>query len=282
MRRIGFLFLLIVVLVGGAVLASESNCSVEAFFVSPDVDHTIQYEILNAIESAEHSLFIAMYSFTDDKLGDAVVEAYQKRKVDVRILLDGAQGSGTNGKEWPKLKAAGIPIIVEDVTGALHDKFAVIDHNLVITGSYNWSARADEQNFENVVFIRCEQIAQEYEKEFFRIWNSLSKENPSHPLGQKLFIELVSVTSPVQQGGDATITVRTLPGAECNIRVKYKSGWSTAAGLYSKKADEKGLVSWTWAVSPRTSPGTWMIYVTAKLNEENANLKTTFTVTEDG
>lgn len=280
MRRIGVLFLLIAVLVGFAVLAEENNCSVQAFFVSPDVDHTIQYRILDAIQSAQQSIFIAMYSFTDDKLGDAVVEAYKERKIDVRILLDGSQGNGTNGKEWPKLKAAGIPIIVEDVPGVLHDKFAIIDHNLVITGSYNWSTRADEQNFENVVFIKCQQIAQEYEKEFFSIWNSLSKENPSHPLGQKLFIDLVSVTSPVQQGGNATIKVRTLPGAECNIRVKYKSGWSTAAGLYSKKADEEGLVSWTWTVSPRTYPGTWMIYVTAKLNKESASLQTTFTVTK--
>ena len=133
MHRTAFLFLLVLTVAGFVAFGAASNCSVEAFFVSPGVDHVIQYQILNVIESAEHTLLIAMYSFTDDKLGDAVVEAYEKRKIDVRILLDGAQGNGSNGHEWPRLKAAGIPIMVEDVTGLLHDKFAVIDHALVIT-----------------------------------------------------------------------------------------------------------------------------------------------------
>jgi len=64
------------------------------------------------------------------------------------------------------------------------------------------------------------------------------------------------------------------------IKVRYKTGWSTTAGLYSKEADEAGKVSWTWQVSPRTSPGTWPVYVTAELNGETASLETYFTVTE--
>ena len=280
MRKVWLLLILVVVLLGFTTLADEAECLVEAFFVSPTIDHVIERKILDAINYAEDSILIAMYSFTDDELGDAVVEAYQDRGLDVRILLDGSQGDGSHGKEWPKLKAAGIPILVEDVTGSLQHKVVVIDEKLVITGSYNWTASADERNFENVVFIRCETIAQEYKAEFLRIWNVLSGSIPSQPLGQELFLGLIDVTSPVSQGRYATVEVETLPGASCVIKVWYKTGWSTAAGLYSKEAGEKGRVSWTWEVDPRTAPGTWSIYVTAELNGETAALETYFTVTE--
>ncbi len=280
MRKLWLLLILVGVLLGFTTLADEVECLVEAFFVSPTIDHVIERRIVDAINGAEDSILIAMYSFTDDELGEAVVEAYQERGLDVRILLDGSQGDGAQGKEWPKLQAAGIPILVEDVTGLLHHKVAVIDEKLVITGSYNWIPSADEKNFENVVFIRCETIAQEYKAEFLRIWNVLGGSVPAHPLGQELFLDLIDVTSTVGLGRYATVEVETLPGASCMIKVRYKTGWSTTAGLYSKEADEAGKVSWTWEVGPRTSLGTWSVYVTAELNGETASLETYFTVTE--
>jgi len=159
MRKLALCTAIMLACCAAVASAEQARCLVEAFFVSPAVDQVIERQILAAIDEAQESLFIAMYSFTDDELGQAVIEAYTKRGLDVRILLDESQADGTGGKEWPKLRAAGIPIMVEDVTGLFHHKFAVIDGRLVITGSYNWSASADEQNFENVVFIECEEIA---------------------------------------------------------------------------------------------------------------------------
>ena len=175
-------------------------------------------------------------------------------------------------KEWPKVGAAGIPIMVEDATGLFHHKFAVIDGKLVITGSYNWSGSVDEQNFEKVVFIECADIAQVYTSEFSQLWEMLGGVSPSHPIGQDLFVELMNLTSPVKQGAEATVEVRSLPGAECTIRVRYKSGYSTATGLYAKTVDESGIVVWTWTVGTWTTPGTWPIYVTVEKDGETARL----------
>ena len=262
-----------------AGLMRAASCSVEAFFVSPDVDKVIERKVIEAIDSAKDRILIAMHLFTDDDLGEAVVSAY-KRGVDVHILLDEGQESGTQGKEWPKLVAAGIPVMVEHVIGLMHHQFAVIDDLLTVTGSYNWTKNADETNFENVVFISCEEIALAYRTEFFRIWEELSGVVPSHPMGQELFVELVSLTSPVRAGEDANLAVKTLPGAECSIRVRYQSGWSTAAGLYSKQADEEGNVSWTWVVETHTAPGTWLIYIITTLDSETAKLEIPLTVSE--
>jgi len=75
-------------------------------------------------------------------------------------------------------------------------------------------------------------------------------------------LEIVSVTSPVSKGANATLTAKTSPNASCSITVYYKSGPSTAAGLGPKTANASGMVSWTWKVGARTTSGTWRIVVT--------------------
>ena len=172
MKRVALLCLLLVTVFSFTVLPNSACCCVEAFFVSPSVDGVIESEIIKALDEAEGSLDIAMYSFTDDELAAAIIRAYD-RGVKVRILLDDGQDSDKGNRQFPKLIDAGIAVRVEHVTGLLHHKFAVIDERLVITGSYNWSDNADDNNFENVVFISCKEIAEVYVKEFKEIWNML-------------------------------------------------------------------------------------------------------------
>jgi phosphatidylserine/phosphatidylglycerophosphate/cardiolipin synthase-like enzyme len=53
----------------------------------------------------------------------------------------------------------------------MHHKFMVIDGEIVVTGSYNWSAAAEERNDENLVVIRDRGVAEAFEREFERIWS---------------------------------------------------------------------------------------------------------------
>ncbi len=94
---------------------------------------------------------------------------------------------------------------------------------------------------------------------------------------QDLSLEIVSITTPIGQGHTATLQARTVPGAYCSIVVHYKSGHSTAAGLYPKEAASRGNVSWSWKVGTRTTPGSWRIVVTASLNSRIASQTTYFT-----
>lgn len=75
-------------------------------------------------------------------------------------------------------------------------------------------------------------------------------------------LEIVSVTSPVSRGATATLTAKSAPNASCSITVYYKSDPSKAQGLGPKTADSNGMVSWSWMVGPRTTPGSWRIVVT--------------------
>jgi beta-lactamase superfamily II metal-dependent hydrolase len=93
-----------------------------------------------------------------------------------------------------------------------------------------------------------------------------------------LFINVVSLTSPINAGAYASLTINTLPGAACTITVYYKSGPSQAAGLGPQTAGSDGNVTWSWKVGSRTSAGTWKIVVTASLNGQSKSINIPFEV----
>ncbi len=57
----------------------------------------------------------------------------------------------------------------------MHHKVIVIDGKIVITGSYNFSASAEERNDENVVIIFDEAVAKVYLQEVARVVGEAKK-----------------------------------------------------------------------------------------------------------
>jgi len=174
MRKL-VLIVVFVLMAGGGVAAQ--TCLVQSYFVSPDVDGVIETAIVQAIDGARKSIDIALFSFTDDQLGAAVVRA-ARRGVTVRVIL-GVDQDKMLGGEYEKLVSIGIPVVVVGPPGLFHHKFALIDGTLAITGSYDWSDTADKENYENVVFIYCSvltanlTVPEQYAMEFNRLWAEL-------------------------------------------------------------------------------------------------------------
>ena len=52
----------------------------------------------------------------------------------------------------------------------MHNKFAIFDGKLMVTGSYNWTNNAEHFNYENAVFITDTNVIKEYQKDFDDIW----------------------------------------------------------------------------------------------------------------
>lgn len=74
-------------------------------------------------------------------------------------------------------------------------------------------------------------------------------------------ISVISLTSPIKAGSNATLKIKGLPNTEFSISVYYSSGESEASGLQDKTSDSDGKVSWTWKVGSRTKPGEYHIEV---------------------
>lgn len=51
----------------------------------------------------------------------------------------------------------------------MHHKFCVIDNMTVITGSFNWSMRAEKNNFENITISQDTMLAKAFYQEFYKI-----------------------------------------------------------------------------------------------------------------
>ncbi|HMP43350.1 MAG TPA: phospholipase D-like domain-containing protein, partial [Roseiflexaceae bacterium] len=81
---------------------------------------------------------------------------------------------GAAAGERDRLCAAGIRLRVEDWTGTLHNKYAIVDaattsDPLVITGSTNWSASGVASNDENTIIVHDPAIAAAYAADFERL-----------------------------------------------------------------------------------------------------------------
>ena len=122
------------------------------------------------IGRANSTIDVAVYSFTQDSLADALVSA-RDRGVAVRVIMD----SGTisdSGSEYSRLKRLGISIKTDSSTGLMHDKFFLIDGRVVGTGSYNWTGSAEDDNAENLLIVRSATLVGRYLNEFNALWNA--------------------------------------------------------------------------------------------------------------
>lgn len=124
--------------------------------------------IISLIDSAQQSVLVAVYSFTSDSLASALIRAHQ-RGVEVRAVIEMEQAN-VRGSEYERLRSAGVAVRLDGNSDLMHHKFMVVDGRVVVTGSYNWSAAAEDRNDENIVVIYGEEIAALYSREFERVW----------------------------------------------------------------------------------------------------------------
>ena len=120
--------------------------------------------LLELIEGADESLRIAMNILTDDPLADAIRQA-QERGVTVDALWDFQSWDMCQFSEAEEFVGDGLGTW-DALPGLLHDKFAVIDGETVVTGSANWSASGMERNDETILIIHSDRVAAQYATEF--------------------------------------------------------------------------------------------------------------------
>jgi phosphatidylserine/phosphatidylglycerophosphate/cardiolipin synthase-like enzyme len=141
--------------------------SIEVYF-SPQ-DGTLVH-ILDAIHSAKESINFMAYSFTSDELRDALIDQ-AKSGVEVRGVFDESQYNSNAGTEFEALVNTGIDVRLDGNSHLMHHKVIIIDGQMVITGSYNFSNNAEYNNDENTLIIHDPDIAANYLDEFQRVYD---------------------------------------------------------------------------------------------------------------
>jgi phosphatidylserine/phosphatidylglycerophosphate/cardiolipin synthase-like enzyme len=142
---------------------------VEVWF-SPDDGVSARVEELLA--GAQSSIHFMAFSFTSDPLAEAMLARAADGLV-VQGVFDKSQyNSNGSASEFDRLLAGGLAVRLDGNPDKLHHKVIIIDGWIVVAGSYNFSASAEERNDENVVIIFDEGIARLFLEEWRRVWEA--------------------------------------------------------------------------------------------------------------
>lgn len=133
----------------------------------------IQSNILTTLDKAQISIVVAVAWFTNENLYNKLKEK-KNQGVDVRVVLN---NDGINKKHGIDISQLNVVEVRSERGGIMHDKFCVIDNQIVITGSYNWTDNAELRNAENVNITENDNsLATKYSLEFNKLWNQGKKE----------------------------------------------------------------------------------------------------------
>jgi phosphatidylserine/phosphatidylglycerophosphate/cardiolipin synthase-like enzyme len=157
----------------GQTVANSSDSPINAFF-SPKGG--IEQQILTSIGGAVATIEMAAYAFTNENIANALVDAIN-RGVKVALVMDRSETKGPQASLHDELEKAGTAIrLISPPGGIMHDKFIIVDGKNVEWGSYNYTGRAEDTNFENATFLSNGNLAQKYHSDFVSIYNQATPE----------------------------------------------------------------------------------------------------------
>lgn len=137
----------------------------------------IESKIVECIEEANVSIIVVIAWFTNETLFSALSRSVHRGvKVHVAINIDEIN-FGKNGLNFHLLQLWGatVYLIDSDLQGLVHHKFCVIDNVTTVSGSYNWTYKANS-NHENVLIVKdSSNIAKRYISEFYDLTKSFKQ-----------------------------------------------------------------------------------------------------------
>jgi phosphatidylserine/phosphatidylglycerophosphate/cardiolipin synthase-like enzyme len=150
-----------------------NKCDIKVFFSPGDNCSNV---ILKLINDAFKKIDICVFTITNNNISRAIKKAAD-RGVKIRIITDNDKAYD-KGSDIYYLAKEGIDVVVDIENQWMHHKFAIFDRKTVLSGSYNWTRSANNQN-ENIIVINNSDVMLRFESEFNKLWekfrsNSLS------------------------------------------------------------------------------------------------------------
>ena len=141
------------------------------YFTAPELnpdartEYGINVRLADAIGRARTSVDLALYELSDPLLAQTLIEVSQ-RGVRVRVVTDDEYGLEGEDSLFDELIAAGIPVITDQSSRLMHDKFFIIDGMTVWTGSWNLTENSTFEQNNNVLIFDSPDLAAVYQAEF--------------------------------------------------------------------------------------------------------------------
>ena len=116
--------------------------------------------IVENLDLATNTVLVQAYSFSSAPIAKALVDA-KRRGVNVEVILDKSQQTEKYSSA-DFLQRAGIPTFIDAKHAIAHNKIMVIDSHAVLTGSFNFTKAAENNNAENLLVIQDAELAAKY------------------------------------------------------------------------------------------------------------------------
>ena len=146
-----------------------SGKGISKAYFSPGTE--CQQAIISAIENAKNSIKICVFTISDDQITQAILAAHQ-RKIPIKLLTDNEKLFDV-GSDIRQLALAKIEIRTDNTKNHMHHKFAIIDNEILISGSYNWTRSAALYNHENIIVTNNKELVRDFLPEFDRLWQEM-------------------------------------------------------------------------------------------------------------
>ena len=137
---------------------------IECYFAPED---GVEEEIVDELRVAGKTIDFMAFSFTSKPIAEIMAER-MRAGVRVRGLFERRNASSKHAQD-DFLAESGAAVYMDRNRYTMHHKVIIIDANTVITGSYNFSAAANESNDENLLIVHDPAIARKYTAEFERL-----------------------------------------------------------------------------------------------------------------
>src|SRR5262249_9678915 len=104
------------------------------------------------LQKARREVLVQAYSFTADPITYALVDA-KKRGVHVDIVLD-RSNEQEGYSDLHIFLEHGLAPLIDHSHAIAHNKVMIIDQKVLVTGSYNFTNQAENENAENLLIIK--------------------------------------------------------------------------------------------------------------------------------
>lgn len=141
-----------------------------SIYFSPQ-DKALTTKIIPLIEKAQNKIYISTFFLTNHQLKTALIKA-KKRNVEVKIINDATNASNKYNIN-KELRDNKIRVKTENFAGKNHSKNIIIDNNISIIGSMNFTNSGDRRNDENIVIIEDTDINKYLTNIFKYLWNRI-------------------------------------------------------------------------------------------------------------
>lgn len=147
----------------------------------------IKQQILAELLKAKSSIYLSVAWFTDHGLYNAL---YEKASEGIRINVLINDDEINNRLDFTQLMFIGANVYKIKET-LMHDKSCIIDKKTIITGSFNWTYNASNNNIEKITIIREEgELAERNVYEFEEIIKDYKLKDLGHIEIEKIDSEL--------------------------------------------------------------------------------------------